>query len=534
MKDKPVDVLIIGAGASGAALAWSLSETKMNILCLEQGDWMNVDTYPSTLIDHELHRFGDFSANPNIRKRSEDYPINSEESPLTPLNFNAVGGGTIIYIGHFPRLHPSDFRTKTLDGVGDDWPIDYNTLEPFFAMNDRMMGVSGITGNPAYPPYSVPLPPIPLGKGGHALAKGFNELGWHWWPSDAAIASKPYNGRNPCVNAGPCDLGCATGAKASTDITYWPLAIQRGVQLKTQCRVREITVDNTGMADGVLYYDKESQLQKQKAQIVVLACNGIGTPRILLNSQSKLFPEGLANHNGLVGKNLMLHPDSVVAGIFDKPMEGFKGPMGSCITSHEFYETDPNRDFVRGYTYEGVRNVGPMTAALGGTVVDSPVPWGQEHWATMDGAYEYVAGLSVIAEDLPEEHNRVTLDPILTDDDGIPAPKITYQLSENSNKMLAHAEEKGQEVLRAGGAIFTDVQSTVPAAWHLLGTTRMGTDPERSVVNSWGRSHDVKNLFIVDGSVFVTAGGVNPTSTIQAIALYIGDQIKKNRGNLFE
>ena len=118
---------------------------------------MNVDTYPSTLIDHELHRFGDFSANPNIRKRYEDYPINSDESPLTPLNFNAVGGVTIIYIGHFPRLHPSDFRTKTLDGVGDDWPIDYNTLEPFFAMNDRMMGVSGITGNPAYPPYSVPV-----------------------------------------------------------------------------------------------------------------------------------------------------------------------------------------------------------------------------------------------------------------------------------------------------------------------------------------------------------------------------------------
>jgi choline dehydrogenase-like flavoprotein len=198
------------------------------------------------------------------------------------------------------------------------------------------------------------------------------------------------------------------------------------------------------------------------------------------------------------------------------------------------YETDPNRDFIRGYTYEGVRGVGPMTAALGGTVVDAPVPWGQEHWVRMDGVYNYVAGLSIIAEDLPEEHNQVTLDPNLTDDHGIPAPKITYRLSENSKKMLAHAEERGQEVLDAGGAKFTAVESTLPAAWHLLGTARMGTDPERSVVNSWGRSHDVKNLFIVDGSVFVTAGGVNPTSTIQAIALYIGDQIKKKRGNLFE
>lgn len=220
MANEPVDVLIIGAGASGAAIAWSLYDTRMNILCLEQGDWMDSDKYPSTKTEWELHRFGDFSADPNIRKKPEDYPINDKDSLITPVNFNAVGGGTINYSGHFPRMHPSDFKTKSLDGFAEDWPIDYKTLEPYYAINDRIMGVSGLSNNPAYPPYSLPLPPLPLGKGGHILAKGFNKMGWHWWPSDASILSKDYEGREACVYAGSCHLGCATGAKGTTDITY--------------------------------------------------------------------------------------------------------------------------------------------------------------------------------------------------------------------------------------------------------------------------------------------------------------------------
>ena len=151
MSNQPVDVLIVGAGASGAAIAWSLCETRMNILCLEQGDWVDSESFPSQHADYELYRYGNFSCDPNVRGLPEDYPINADESPITPVNFNAVGGATINYLGHWPRFHPSDFRVKTLDGVADDWPIDYQTLEPFYNINDRIMGVSGLAGNPAYP-----------------------------------------------------------------------------------------------------------------------------------------------------------------------------------------------------------------------------------------------------------------------------------------------------------------------------------------------------------------------------------------------
>lgn len=533
MADEPIDVLIIGAGASGAAVAWSLAETRMKIVCLEQGDWLKPGDYPSNGRDWEARHAGDFSISPNRRQRPADYPINDTDSPIAVANFNAVGGSTILYAGHFPRFHPSDFRVKTLDGVGDDWPIDYATLEPHYVVNDRMMGVSGLAGDPAYPPKEPVMPPVPLGRSGAKLASGFNELGWHWWPSDTAIATEPYDGRDKCANLGACTSGCAQGAKATTDITYWPHALRSGVEVRTWCRVREILVDDQGMASGVAYFDAEGHEQILQAHVVVLACNGVGTPRILLNSKSTLFPDGLANSSGLVGKNLMFHPYASIQGVFDEPLDGYKGP-GVCIWSQEFYETDPDRDFVRGYTFEMNRGRGPVATALTG-MFTGRIPWGDDHHRAFRRYFNRIAGMVGICEDLPEEHNTVTLDADLKDAHGIPAPKITYRLSENSRNMLAHAVARGSEALRAAGA--TDIITESPIAvggWHLMGTARMGLDPARSVVNEWGRCHDVKNLFVVDGSIFVTSAGVNPTRTIQALALYIADQIKQRLTNLFD
>ena len=534
MPSDPVDVLIIGAGASGAALAWSLSDTRMRIVCLEQGDWMDPAQYPSAGLDWESRGFGDFGLSPNGRGRPADYPINDSESPIKISNFNAVGGSTILYAAHFPRLHPSDFRVKTLDGVADDWPLDYATLEPYYAENDGMMGTAGLAGDPAYPPKQVPLPPVPFGKLGHTLARGFNRLGWHWWPSDSAIATQEHNGRAPCINLGPCITGCAQGAKASTDVTYWPAAVRQGVEVRTCCRVQEICVREDGMADGVLYYDAEGNLHEQKAEVVVVACNGVGTPRLLLNSKSKLFPEGLANSSGLVGKNLMFHPYAMVTGIFDEPLEGYKGPTGCCLMSQEFYETDPAREFVRGYSFEMLRGRGAVATALAG-MSTGEVPWGEGHHEAYAELFDRSAGMVIICEDLPEACNTVTLDPELTDGNGIPCPKISYRLGENSRKMLEHSVARGREVLEASGAKTTLTNAPLePAGWHLMGTARMGRDPSTSVVNEWGRCHDVKNLFIIDGSIFVTAGAVNPTNTIQALSLYIADNIKKNLATLFD
>ncbi|KEO52351.1 GMC family oxidoreductase [Thioclava indica] len=539
MANDPVDVLIIGAGASGAAIAWSLLETRMRILCLEQGGHLSDTEFPSRREDYELARYAEFSSDPNVRALPQDYPINVENSCIAPVNWNGVGGATINFLGHWPRLKPSDFRTRTLDGVGQDWPVDYDTLAPFYAINDRNTGVSGLGGNPAYPEYTPELPPIPLGRLGQTLAQGFNAKGWHWWPSDVAILSRDHDGRQACVNAGTCDLGCAAGAKGGTNFTYWPMLEAAGVELRTHARVREILIDQkTGFATGVLYHGADGQLHEQRAEMVIVACNGIGTPRLLLNSKSPLFPDGLANSSGQVGKNLMFHPLTGVSGVFDEPMQGHEGPMACALLSQEFYETDAARGFVRGYGLHSGRSTTPMTFALGGYGIDNSIPWGPEHREVMDHVYPYLASLTVVAEDLAEEENRVELDPDLTDSDGMPAPKIHYRLGDNTRKMLAHGQERATELLTAAGArrILRKSNDEVwwRAGWHQLGTCRMGTDPETSVVNGWGRSHDVKNLFIVDGSIFVTAGAVNPTSTIQALALYIGDQIKQRIATLFD
>jgi choline dehydrogenase-like flavoprotein len=533
--NEPVDVLIIGAGASGAAFAWSMADTRMRILCLDQGDWVKPSDYPANGRDWEMRADTDFSPNPNVRRRREDYPVNDDESPISVLNFNGVGGGTILYAAHFPRLHPSDFRVRSLDGVATDWPIDYSTLEPWYAVNDHHMGVAGLAGDPAYPPHQPPLPPVPLGRMGEVMARGFNRLGWHWWPSEIAIATREHEGRAPCINLGTCKTGCAQGAKASVDITYWPLALRAGVKLRTHCRVREILVDDNDMATGVVYYDADGREQVQRAEVVVLASNGIGTPRILLNSVSARFPDGLANRSGLVGKNLMMHPWGAVRGVFDEPLDAQHGPQSVCILSKEFYETEASRGFVRGYNLQVTRGFGPVTTARTG-LLRGDIPWGAGHHDAFARHFGQTIGVGVCCEDLPEETNTVTLDPVLTDADGIPAPRITYRLGENTQRMIRHGLERAREALRAAGAIEI-LENPVPmraTGWHQLGTARMGTDPGRSVVNEWGRSHDVKNLFIVDGSVFVTSGGVNPTPTIQAVALHVANEMKQRLANLFD
>jgi choline dehydrogenase-like flavoprotein len=230
----------------------------------------------------------------------------------------------------------------------------------------------------------------------------------------------------------------------------------------------------------------------------------------------------------------MFHPYAMVRGVFEEKLGGYKGPTGCSIISQEFYETDESRGFKRGYSFEMLRGMGPISTALWG-MSSGRLPWGADHHRAYDEIWDRTAGMVIICEDLPDAENRVTLDPDLVDADGIPAPKIHYRLSENSLKMLDHAGARGTELLdAAGGKDSVSEAPLPPAGWHLMGTARMGTDPANSVVDAHGRSHDVKNLFIVDGSVFVTSGGVNPTNTLQAIALYVADHMKKNLATLLD
>lgn len=518
---KMADYLVIGAGASGSVAVKHLSEAGFNVVCLEQGGRVDNSEFWGNKTEWELMSQKRWHPNPNVRDLEQDYPVNTDESDVNPLMYSAVGGSTILYAAHWQRFMPSDFRVKTLDGVADDWPFTYEDLEPFYDEMDIEIGASALNGDPAYPPgKAAPLPPLPIGKIGMKAAEGMNKLGWHWWPAPNSIPSKPYDGRNQCVRWGTCLTGCPERAKASFDHTHWPKATAAGAVLITGARVREVTVDAQGLADGATYIDRTGRERHQKARHVIICANGIGTPRLLLLSKSERFPDGLANSSGLVGKNLMMHPYAAVTGHFEDNLESWLGPAGQTIQSMEFYETDKSRGFVRGAKWQVMPSGGPlgMRAAYGGKALEEA--WGANLHRNTRKVFGRSFEWGIIAEDLPDEENRVLLDPELTDSDGIPAPKIVYKNSDNTKKLIDFHLARAREAMEAAGAVEI---ATTPlmrdCGWHLMGTCRMGEDPATSVVNQYGQSHDVPNLYIYDGSVFVTSSGFNPTGTIAAIAL---------------
>jgi choline dehydrogenase-like flavoprotein len=524
-----VDVVIVGAGAAGAAVAWRLSELpQLRVVCLEQGEFVDPQKYPSTTPFWEHAKTSTHHPSPNVRAGRFDYPIDDSDSPIGIANYNAVGGSTILFSGHFPRFHPSDFRVRSLDGVAEDWPFSYHDLEPYYKINDEMMGISGFSGDPAYPEIEAMMPPVPLGVMGERIAKGFNKLGWHWWPAYSAIVTRNRSGRAACANLGPCNTGCAQGAKSSVDVAYWPVALRNGVELRTRSRVERLVCDKTGRITGVRYFDGDNVSRVQDCRYVILACNGVGTPRLLLNSANEFFPNGVANSSDMVGRNLMLHPCGYVEGVFAENLQSDFGPQGCVLLSQEFYESDISRGFLRGYTIQALRGPGPLEAAVAGTM-RGEIPWGRGFYSAFKSRYNFTANMAVIAEDLPDPTNRITLHRSLRDSSGIPAPKVTYRLSDNSRRILAHGLSRGREVLLAAGSVKTSGFGPVrDTGWHLMGTARMGKDPSTSVVDSFGCSHDVRNLSIADSSVFVTSGAVNPTSTLQAVALRVADGVKRN------
>jgi len=520
-----VDVVIVGAGAGGGITAMTLAERGLRVVCLEQGAWVIDTDRPHASLDWEWTRQAQWALSPNVRRRKSDYPVETDDSKA--FMWNAVGGSTNLYTGTWPRYRPSDFRKGTEHGLAPDWPISYEDLVPFWQKADEDYGISGVAGDPAMPPDQTAFPsrPLPRGENGRLNAAALDKLGWHWWPMPTSIIADPYRGRPGCNNSSACFAGCDIGAIGNTAVTHWPRAIAAGAELRTNARVERVETNDAGRAIGASYIDTQTgQRHFQPASVVVVACNGIGTPRLLLMSKSERFPNGLANSSDQVGRNLMHHTLGFVDMWVDAPTESFMGAIATPIICEEFAETDVSRGFVNGITLHFIRQQGAGFQALG-AFSNNRAPWGKGHHEHFRRHFGHGMTILVYGDDLPHPDNRITLSETETDSSGLPAAKLDYKPSENDRRLSDWGLERAVDVARALGAFDVKVNNLRdasghyrPNAWHLLGTARMGKTADMSVVNAWQQSWDVPNLFIIDGSVMTTGGAINPTSTISALS----------------
>jgi choline dehydrogenase-like flavoprotein len=522
-KPDRVDVLVIGAGASGAINSLVLAQAGLRVVCLDQGGWTEPAQHPHYSDDFQYQRQNRWSPEPSVRRGPDDYPVEGKQSHA--LMWNGVGGSTNVYAALWPRFRPSDFRKGREHGLAPDWPITYEDLAPFYDEADWLVGVSGLTGDAGMPPRApYPLGPLPMRNSGRAIAQGFERLDWHWWPMPAGIISESYDGRAACNGCGNCAAGCPRGSMAKMSITLWPKALAAGAQLRPGARVERIETGPDGRATGAVYIDRATGTRvQQDADVVILAANGVGSPRLLLLSESARHPRGLANANDVVGRYL-LHHTLVAAEIWvDQPIDSHIGNSGAIISS-EFAETDASRGFVNGFNFN-VARTGPAGTAAIGAFGQHPAPWGAGHHAWFARHFGHSFGAYAIGDDLPQASNRITLSQAEVDSDGLPAAKLHYVPHENDMRMMRYGIERLRDLAQSVNAFDTAVTDYYEdgvyrtPAWHMLGTCRMGSEPGDSVINRWHQSWEVPNLYIVDGSSFATGGVVNPTSTVTALAL---------------
>ncbi len=503
-----VDVVVIGLGACGGVMLKELAEAGLSVVGLDAGPHYN----PKIDFENDEAQM--------LKLLWSGKRTTSGDNPINPWSGIGVGGGTIAWCGVTPRFHEDDFKIKSADGVGVNWPIAYNDLEPFYARMERDFGVSGQAGeNPHEAPRSgpFPMPPIPFSYQGKLLARGLEKLGGNPMHGPIAIASVAYHEREACINCGFCMQGCRSSAKSTTLVTHIPKALEHGAQVISFGTVNHIDYDaRRNRVNGVTYFDANGHEHQIKARAIVLAAHSIETPRLLLLSSNKIFPNGLANSSGLVGRNFMAHPTCTVTGFFKDPVNGFKGPVMGNILSQDWYPNDGQRDFARGYTLESFVP-GPFFYASNYWNI-----WGAELKEVIRN-YAYAGGWWVVGEGLPDDNNSVTLDSVVKDKYGLPVAHLHHRWHENDLKLIKHGAQKAGEVLEASGAWKVKIGPVSSA--HPMGTVRIGDNPKTSVLNSYCQSHDIPNLYITDTSIFPTSGGANITLTAMAVTLRASEHL---------
>jgi len=502
-------VVIIGSGAGGGTLAHELTRRGIKVVLLEAGKRQSQDSFSQ--IPGEA--FGQLTWL-DTRTQSGNWGVARDFPTLPVWHCKTVGGTTVHWTASSPRLQPWELRAKTTYGnLGDaslvDWPMAYEELEKYYMIAERRMGVTRRNG----------IPGLPASNNFKVMYAGAKKLGYKQvHTGHMAINSRAFDGRGYCIQQGFCVQGCKMGAKWSTLYTEIPDAEATGnLDLRIESTATRIDHGADGRVNAVIYRDAEGKEQRQAAHVVCVAGNAIETARLLLLSASSKFPQGLANSSGQVGCNYCHQITGFVWGVFDKPVYSWRGATLAGVIEDEAIN-DPRRGFVGGYRIELVALDLPTLPLVG-----LPYGWGRDFASILEN-YRNLAGMFINGEDLPRGGNRIALNSNVKDAFGLPVANIHVDEHANDRAMRKHAQQQMSRMYEAIGAKRVVVGPTPPAT-HNLCTARMSSDPREGVTNRWGQTHDIKNLFVSDGSALSTPGAANPTLTIVALALRQGEYI---------
>jgi choline dehydrogenase-like flavoprotein len=534
-----VDFVVIGSGAAGGIMAKQLSTAGYSVVVLERGGWGKYGHEQDYTKDELLNSIpspadmlmSDPLRMPNTFRRTE----RDRTGPGVHSYGCCVGGGTVTYGGSSWRHLPWEFNEAStvgpMSGTGlADWPVSFEELEPYYTQAEWEMGISGQrVDSPFVAPMSreYPVPPVPLKSSGALFKVAAGKLGLTVVPGPLAIITQPYMGRSACVNCGMCsDFGCHVRARSSSAVTVLPLAVATGrCEIRANSYVHEIPVDERGRVTGAVYFDEQGERVFQRARAVVLSANASESARLLLLSKSSLFPDGLANSSGVVGKYLMLGNVVNANGLFEHPLNDYKGVVsGAAIV--DYVPTDPTRGFYGGGRLTARGYATPISYGLGGLSPNAP-RWGAGYKRALREESRHKMTVTSFTTQLPLETNRVDLDPEVKDAWGLPAMRITSTSHPDDVRNMEFFRQKGLEILEAAGAtsVWAGPVNDSRGSAHNRGTCRMGNDPATSVVDRFHRAHDVRNLFVVDGSNLVTGGRNHPTMTIQALAFRAAEHL---------
>ncbi|MBN9272897.1 MAG: GMC family oxidoreductase, partial [Mesorhizobium sp.] len=508
-KPDRTDVVIIGAGASGAAAAKVLCEAGMKVVALEKGPWRRKESFGGDELAN-INRYNlwpDPMLNPRTwRETAADKARLEMFCPVPQM----VGGGTVHWQGWLPRFTPNDFRLRTVAGelAGTslaDWPVSYDEIEPYYLKVEWAFGVSGEAGaNRFEGPRSggYPCPPMPMSRYAQKFHQGCSALGWNSFPTPQAALSRPFGGRKATVvSAFAQQHGDPTGTRSSALNVFIPHAVATGnFELRPDCLVRELVLDSQGRIRAAIYQDADGNLVEQEAGLFILACGAVETARLMLLSKSGRFPNGLANGSDLVGRNVTFHEYSAAVGTYEDPIYAWAGGGYVSASTFQHYEHDDSRGFVSG-GHVAVAGVGiplPINWHLPGAP-----GWGAEAKKVDRDNFNHSLAVAMVLHDMPRHDNRVDLDDEVVDAWGLPVARVTLEAHENDLAQGRYLIDRGADILEASGARSVNkvyAQRVTGNCSHQHGTARMGDDPGLSVLNRWCRAHEVENLYAVDGS----------------------------------